>query len=151
MNLFSLTKNKLWQEYFVQFYFNSGINFFLFFSTVTLEIDWTIKMGRKVTVAVSTLNQWALDFEGNLSRILQSIIEAREMGATYRTGPELEITWVFLFYQSFDDLFKLCNHTDEHMNSMIWCSLTACSLILKTILWLVVFRSEYDSLFRALV
>lgn len=49
-------------------------------------------MGRKVTVAVSTLNQWALDFEGNMNRILQSIIEARELGATYRTGPELEIT-----------------------------------------------------------
>ncbi|XP_059618626.1 glutamine-dependent NAD(+) synthetase [Phlebotomus argentipes] len=48
-------------------------------------------MGRKVTVAVATLNQWALDFEGNLSRILQSIVEAKEMGATYRTGPELEI------------------------------------------------------------
>ncbi|XP_055709599.1 glutamine-dependent NAD(+) synthetase isoform X2 [Phlebotomus papatasi] len=48
-------------------------------------------MGRKVTVAVSTLNQWALDFQGNLSRILQSIVEAKEMGATYRTGPELEI------------------------------------------------------------
>lgn len=51
-------------------------------------------MDRKVTVAVSTLNQWALDFEGNLSRILQSIIEAREMGALYRTGPELEIPYV---------------------------------------------------------
>lgn len=52
----------------------------------------TTKMGRKVTVAVSTLNQWALDFEGNMNRILQSIIEARELGATYRTGPELEVT-----------------------------------------------------------
>jgi NAD+ synthase (glutamine-hydrolysing) len=49
------------------------------------------KMGRKVTVAVTTLNQWALDFEGNASRIMQSIIEAREMGAVYRTGPELEV------------------------------------------------------------
>lgn len=48
-------------------------------------------MGRKVTVAVTTLNQWALDFEGNLNRILQSIQEAKEMGALYRTGPELEI------------------------------------------------------------
>lgn len=48
-------------------------------------------MGRKVTVAVTTLNQWALDFEGNCSRIIQSIIEARELGAVYRTGPELEI------------------------------------------------------------
>ncbi|XP_069966450.1 glutamine-dependent NAD(+) synthetase [Bactrocera oleae] len=49
-------------------------------------------MGRKITVAVSTLNQWALDFEGNLARILQSILEAKDMGACYRTGPELEIT-----------------------------------------------------------
>lgn len=48
-------------------------------------------MGRKVTVAVSTLNQWALDFEGNRDRILQSIIEAKEMDANFRTGPELEI------------------------------------------------------------
>lgn len=48
-------------------------------------------MGRKVTVAVSTLNQWALDFEGNMGRIIQSIVEAKEMEATYRTGPELEI------------------------------------------------------------
>lgn len=48
-------------------------------------------MGRKVTLATTTLNQWALDFEGNLNRVLQSIMEAREMGATYRTGPELEI------------------------------------------------------------
>lgn len=48
-------------------------------------------MVRKVTVAVSTLNQWALDFEGNLARILQSIMEAKDLGASYRTGPELEI------------------------------------------------------------
>lgn len=48
-------------------------------------------MGRKVTVAVCSLNQWALDFEGNLARILQSIMEAKDMGASYRTGPELEI------------------------------------------------------------
>lgn len=48
-------------------------------------------MGRKVTVAVCTLNQWALDFQGNLTRILQSIQEAKEQGAAYRIGPELEI------------------------------------------------------------
>lgn len=48
-------------------------------------------MGRKVTLAISTLNQWALDFEGNVARIMQSIMEAREMGAKYRTGPELEL------------------------------------------------------------
>ncbi|KAK9728676.1 NAD synthase [Popillia japonica] len=48
-------------------------------------------MGRKITVATSTLNQWVLDFDGNLERILESILEAKEIGATYRTGPELEI------------------------------------------------------------
>lgn len=48
-------------------------------------------MGRKVVVAASTLNQWALDFDGNRERILESILEAKEQGATYRTGPELEI------------------------------------------------------------
>lgn len=55
-------------------------------------------MGRKVTLAASTLNQWALDFEGNLDRILQSILEAKETGATFRTGPELEIRYTGIFY-----------------------------------------------------
>lgn len=58
-------------------------------------VCYSVIMGRKVTVAVTTLNQWALDFEGNRERILQSILEAKEQGATYRTGPELEI-WYFL-------------------------------------------------------
>jgi NAD+ synthase (glutamine-hydrolysing) len=48
-------------------------------------------MGRKVKVAVCTLNQWALDFSGNLDRILTSIEAAKAAGATYRSGPELEI------------------------------------------------------------
>ncbi|KAM8939710.1 glutamine-dependent NAD(+) synthetase [Pelodytes ibericus] len=48
-------------------------------------------MGRKVTLATCSLNQWALDFEGNLIRILESIKVAKERGARYRLGPELEI------------------------------------------------------------
>jgi len=48
-------------------------------------------MGHKVVVAVSTLNQWALDFTGNLERIQNSIALAKEAGARYRTGPELEV------------------------------------------------------------
>jgi len=48
-------------------------------------------MGRTITVAVSTLNQWALDFAGNLSRILSSIQKAKDAGATFRSGPELEL------------------------------------------------------------
>ncbi|XP_052004363.1 glutamine-dependent NAD(+) synthetase isoform X2 [Xyrauchen texanus] len=48
-------------------------------------------MGRKVTLATCSLNQWALDFEGNLTRILKSIEIAKLKGAKYRLGPELEI------------------------------------------------------------
>ncbi|KAL1122533.1 hypothetical protein AAG570_002863 [Ranatra chinensis] len=48
-------------------------------------------MGRRVTLAVCTLNQWALDFDGNLKRILQSIVLAKLAGARYRSGPELEV------------------------------------------------------------
>ncbi|XP_038664329.1 glutamine-dependent NAD(+) synthetase [Scyliorhinus canicula] len=46
---------------------------------------------RKVTLAACALNQWALDFEGNLQRILKSIEIAKSKGARYRLGPELEI------------------------------------------------------------
>ncbi|KAL7006862.1 glutamine-dependent NAD(+) synthetase [Cystobasidiomycetes sp. EMM_F5] len=38
------------------------------------------------------LNQWALDFDGNLERILESIRIAKERGSKLRVGPELEIT-----------------------------------------------------------
>ncbi|KAF8518931.1 hypothetical protein BU17DRAFT_75991 [Hysterangium stoloniferum] len=48
-------------------------------------------MGHLITVATS-LNQWALDFEGNYQRILRSIIIAKQKGAALRVGPELEIT-----------------------------------------------------------
>ncbi|XP_069139363.1 glutamine-dependent NAD(+) synthetase-like [Argopecten irradians] len=48
-------------------------------------------MGRTATLATCTLNQWAMDFEGNMSRILESIQKAKELGAKYRLGPELEI------------------------------------------------------------
>lgn len=48
-------------------------------------------MGRKVTLSTCSLNQWALDFEGNTERILKSIEVAKANGAKYRLGPELEI------------------------------------------------------------
>ncbi|KDQ26751.1 hypothetical protein PLEOSDRAFT_1093786 [Pleurotus ostreatus PC15] len=47
-------------------------------------------MGHLITLATS-LNQWALDFQGNLERILTSISIAKSKGATLRVGPELEI------------------------------------------------------------
>ncbi|XP_014665788.1 PREDICTED: glutamine-dependent NAD(+) synthetase-like [Priapulus caudatus] len=48
-------------------------------------------MGRNVTLATCVLNQWAMDFDGNLKRIIKSIEEAKAKGASYRLGPELEI------------------------------------------------------------
>jgi len=34
-----------------------------------------------------------MDFEGNAERIIESIRIAKSRGATFRTGPELEITY----------------------------------------------------------
>ena len=48
-------------------------------------------MSSVAVVATCNLNQWAMDFTGNLERIRQSIAEARKAGATLRLGPELEI------------------------------------------------------------
>jgi NAD+ synthase (glutamine-hydrolysing) len=48
--------------------------------------------GSLITVATCTLNQWALDFDGNLQRTLKSCQLAKEAGATYRLGPELELS-----------------------------------------------------------
>ena len=42
-------------------------------------------------VATCNLNQWALDFDGNFRRILESCRVAKERGCVFRTGPELEI------------------------------------------------------------
>uniref|UniRef100_A0A8C5GKZ7 Glutamine-dependent NAD(+) synthetase n=1 Tax=Gouania willdenowi TaxID=441366 RepID=A0A8C5GKZ7_GOUWI len=48
-------------------------------------------MGRKVTLSTCSLNQWSLDFDGNLERITRSIEIAKSHGAKYRLGSELEI------------------------------------------------------------
>jgi len=40
-----------------------------------------------VTVASCNLNQWALDFDGNLERIKESIAIAKARNAKYRLGP----------------------------------------------------------------
>jgi len=46
----------------------------------------------KCIVATCNLNQWSLDFDGNLERCVQSIREAKALGAKYRLGPELELS-----------------------------------------------------------
>ena len=46
---------------------------------------------RVTCLATCALNQWALDFEGNLARVKSSISTAKRRGARYRVGPELEL------------------------------------------------------------
>ena len=48
-------------------------------------------MPRLVTLATCNLNQWAMDFEGNNQRIMESIRQAKALGARFRLGPELEV------------------------------------------------------------
>lgn len=44
-----------------------------------------------ITLASCSLNQWALDFTGNLQRTKESFRISKEKGAKYRLGPELEL------------------------------------------------------------
>ena len=43
-------------------------------------------------VATAQLNQWAMSFDHNKKNIIESIREAKRLGAAYRLGPELEIS-----------------------------------------------------------
>jgi NAD+ synthase (glutamine-hydrolysing) len=68
-------------------------------------------MGRLFTVATCSLNQWVMDWEGNRKRIVESIRIAKERGARFRTGPELEITSYGLldhWYELRDYLRDIC-------------------------------------------
>jgi NAD+ synthase (glutamine-hydrolysing) len=62
-------------------------------------------------VATCQLNQWAMSFTYNKANIIKSIQMARAMGATYRLGPELEITG----YSCEDHFFEIdtVNHSWE--------------------------------------
>ncbi|KAK9767400.1 glutamine-dependent NAD(+) synthetase [Basidiobolus ranarum] len=80
-------------------------------------------MGHLITVASCSLNQWALDFDGNVERILESIKVAKEKGATLRVGPELEITGYgcqdhFLegdtYLHSWEALSQILNNKDTY-------------------------------------
>ena len=48
-------------------------------------------MAHIISVAATSLNQWAMDFDGNLKRIKASILKAKANGARYRFGSELDI------------------------------------------------------------
>ncbi|KAL1568858.1 NAD(+) synthase (glutamine-hydrolyzing) [Salvia divinorum] len=47
---------------------------------------------RVLKVATCSLNQWAMDFDNNMSNIKESLRRAKAAGAAIRLGPELEIT-----------------------------------------------------------
>jgi hypothetical protein len=42
--------------------------------------------GTKIIVATCNINQWALDFDSNLKRIIKSIEIAKSKGARFRVG-----------------------------------------------------------------
>ena len=46
---------------------------------------------RLCTLATCNLNQWALDFEGNLARIVASIAAAKGRGALYRVRADCQL------------------------------------------------------------
>jgi len=76
----------------------------------------------KVVVATCNLNQWAMDFDGNLQRIEASIRRAKELGAKYRLGPELEITG----YSCEDHFMELDTfmHSDQSLAAILQGDLT---------------------------
>ena len=49
------------------------------------------KMACLATVSATCLNQFALDFQGNYQRIVESIKICKEQGSRFRCGPELDI------------------------------------------------------------
>ena len=61
-------------------------------SLAPIEHCADLLMPNYMTLATCSLNQWALDWEGNVDRIISSIREAKVRNATLRVGPELEIT-----------------------------------------------------------
>ncbi|MCJ1432147.1 glutamine-dependent NAD(+) synthetase [Xylographa pallens] len=78
-------------------------------------------MGHLTTLATCNLNQWALDFDGNQKRIIESIRQAKAAGASLRVGPELEITGYGLldhflegdtFLHSWESLAEIIAHEE---------------------------------------
>lgn len=78
-------------------------------------------MAHFVTIATCNLNQWALDFEGNRDRILESIRLAKKQNAKLRVGPELEVCGYGcldhfgendLYDQSWQIYAEILNHPD---------------------------------------
>lgn len=76
----------------------------------------------RVILATCNLNQWANDYDGNLERIKQSIVESKALGAKYRLGPELEVCG----YSMEDHFLEVDTymHCDESLASILDSDLT---------------------------
>lgn len=83
---------------------------------------------RFVKVASCTINQWAMDFEGNKQRIILSLKKAKEEKANVRIGPELEISGYgcddhFLeedtIIHSWEVLIDILNQEENYTNNML--------------------------------
>ena len=82
-----------------------------------------------ITEQSSSLNQWALDFEGNADRIIESIRIAKEAGATLRVGPELEITLESPIILSASFLYFLTFFLNSVDMGVLIISLKVCCLV----------------------
>ncbi|CAJ0937689.1 unnamed protein product, partial [Mesorhabditis belari] len=90
----------------------------------------SISFHRKVRLAVATLNNWALDFQGNYERIKKTCEEAHRLGARLRVGPELEIPG----YGCADHFFELDTelHSWEILKRLVQDSLAWPTLVVVT-------------------
>eukprot|EP00916_Digyalum_oweni_P026750 GHVL01043917.1.p1 GENE.GHVL01043917.1~~GHVL01043917.1.p1 ORF type:complete len:176 (+),score=32.43 GHVL01043917.1:25-528(+) len=76
----------------------------------------------KTCLATCNINQWALDFEGNLGRTIKSIKIAKCKGAVLRVGPELEICGygcedhfleIDTIHHSWESLIEIIKHSNN--------------------------------------
>jgi NAD+ synthase (glutamine-hydrolysing) len=81
---------------------------------------------RIANISTCNLNQWALDFQGNYERIVESILKAKELGSKLRLGPELEISGYgcedhFLENDTFEHSWEiLCKIIDSDLSDGIF-------------------------------
>ena len=98
--------------------------------TISLAAD-VLTSGARACIKVATcnLNQWAMDFDGNLERVKDSIIECKKRGCVLRVGPELEITGYgcqdhFLEQDTFMHAWQsLANIIESNITENILCSI----------------------------
>lgn len=73
-------------------------------------------------IATCNLGQWAMDFDGNLKRTEESIIEAKKKGAKYILGPELQLSG----YSCEDHFLEVdtYTHCDQSLASILTSDIT---------------------------